>query len=64
MPDLKHCPKCKGTPAPRRAGDRKQYWVFFCSACGHTPVKNHEARYTIWGAKRVWNRRAGGKDNA
>ena len=58
MPDLKPCPKCKGKPEPRRVGDMKQYWVFFCDACGYTPVKNCEARSTVWGAKRAWNRRA------
>lgn len=62
MPDLKPCPKCKGKPEPRRVGDMKQYWVFFCSACGYTPVKNCEARSTVWGAKRTWNRRAGEED--
>ena len=62
MPDLKPCPKCKGKPKPRRVGDMKQYWAFFCDACGYTPVKNNEARYTVWGAKRAWNRRAGEED--
>lgn len=59
MPDLKPCPKCKGKPEHHRVGDMKQYWVFFCDACGYTPVKNNEARYTVWGAKRAWNHRAG-----
>ena len=62
MPDLKPCPKCKGKPEPRRVGDTKQYWAFFCDACGYAPVKNNEARYTVWGAKRAWNRRAGEED--
>ena len=59
MPDLKPCPKCKGKPEPRCVGDMKPYWVFFCDACGYTPVKNNEACYTILGAKRAWNLRAG-----
>ena len=62
MPNLKPCPKCKGKPKPRRVGDMKQYWAFFCDACGYTPVKNNEARYTVWGAKRAWNRCAGKED--
>ena len=62
MTDLKPCPKCKGKPEPCRVGDMKQCWVFFCSACGYTPVKNCEARSTVWGAKRAWNRRAGEED--
>ena len=62
MLDLKPCPKCKGKPEPHRVGDMKQYWVFFCDACGYTPVKNNEARYTVWGAKRAWNRYAGKED--
>lgn len=57
MAELNPCPKCKGTPEPRRVGDWKQYWVFFCSNCGYTPVKNYEARPTIWGAKRAFNKR-------
>ena len=59
MPDLKPCPKCKGKPEPCRVGDMKQCWVFFCSACGYTPVKTYEARPTVWRAKRTWNRRVG-----
>ena len=62
MTDLKPCPKCKGKLKPRRVGDMKQFWVFFCSVCGYTPVKNCEARSTVWGAKRAWNSRAGEED--
>ena len=62
MTDLKPCPVCKRKPEPRRVGDMKQYWVFFCDACGYTPVINCEARSTVWGAKRAWNRRAGEED--
>lgn len=59
MSELKPCPKCKGNAEHRRVGDQKQYYAFFCSACGYTPVQNCEARSTIWGAKRIWNRRVG-----
>ena len=62
MPDLKPCPICKGKPKPHRVWDMKQYWVFFCSACGYTPVKNCKARYTVWGVKRAWNWCAGKED--
>ena len=58
MAELKSCPYCGGKAVVRRVGDMKQLFVFFCSACGMTPVKSCEARSTIWGAKRAWNRRA------
>lgn len=51
MLDLKTCSKCKGKPEPRRVGDMKQYWVFFCNACGYTPVKNCEARHRLGSKK-------------
>ena len=51
--------KCGGTPVVRRVGCCKEYFVFFCSACGETPVPSCEARSTIRGAKRAWNRRTG-----
>lgn len=57
MPELKPCPYCGGKPIVRQVGDWKQLFVFFCSDCAMTPVRSDEARSTIWGAKRIWNRR-------
>ena len=62
MTDLKPCPKCKGKPEPRRVGDIKQYWGFFCSSCGYTPVKTVRHVTPFLGAKRAWNCRAGEED--
>lgn len=56
--NLKPCPRCGGKPVPRQVGDYHQYFVYFCSKCNYTPVKNDEARITKWGARRIWNRRA------
>ena len=62
MAKLKPC-QCGGEAVVRRVGDMKQFFVFFCPACGRTPVKNCEARSTIWGAKRAWNKRANDSDH-
>lgn len=56
--NLKPCPFCGGEAKVRMVGNQKEFFVFFCSVCGRTPVENHEARITVWGAKKVWNRRA------
>ena len=58
MAELKRCP-CGAMPVARRVGDRKEYFVFRCPECGYVAAKLDEARITIWGAKRVWNRRVG-----
>lgn len=54
--ELKPC-LCGGEAVVRRVGDMKQFFMVFCSVCGKTPVKNCEARLTIFEAKRVWNRK-------
>lgn len=56
MAKLKPCHCCGGTPVVRRVGDMKQFFVVYCQTCGYTPAMYHEARSTIWGAKRVWNK--------
>ncbi len=55
---LKPCPFCGGKPELTRAGDNKQFYVYFCSQCCKTPVKYSEARLTEWAARRSWNKRA------
>ena len=57
--ELKPCPFCGEKPIIKQVGDRKQYMVFFCEVCGKTPVHSSEARYTVRGAIRIWNRRVG-----
>lgn len=59
MAELKPCPVCGGIPGTMRVGDQRQYRVFRCPLCGYIAAELHEARLTIWGAKRVWNRRVG-----
>lgn len=59
MIELKPCPFCGGKPDLCKVGDRKQYYAFVCSQCGRTTVRNSDARCTVWGARRIWNRRVG-----
>ena len=56
--NLKPCPFCGGEAKVRAVGNQKEYLTFFCSVCGRTPVDYCEASTTVWGAKKVWNRRA------
>lgn len=58
MDKLKPCLFCGGVPEKRRAGDQKQFTVYFCSCCGKTPLKGGEARFLDREAKKMWNRRA------
>lgn len=53
------CPYCGGEPRLIRCGDQKEYLVYQCSKCHKTPVKSCEARITEYGARKIWNRRAG-----
>ena len=59
MDKLSPCRKCKAIPEYSRVGDRKQYWVVICPSCGNHEANFNEARSTKWGARRIWNRRAG-----
>lgn len=54
---LSLCPYCKGIPTLREVGDWHQFYMYFCSKCGQTPVKLNEARITEWGARKIWNER-------
>lgn len=55
---LNLCPRCGTRPGLRRVGDNRDLWVCSCMECGYTPAKNGEARSTVRGAVKVWNRRA------
>ena len=52
------CPFCGGEPELKRVGDMKQYYVYCCSDCGLSAAYISEVRYTKWGARRIWNKRA------
>lgn len=51
------CPYCGGQPILKIVGDNKEYVVYVCSNCYETPVHIDEARCTLSGAKRIWNKR-------
>lgn len=57
-PIPKLCPRCGTRPGLRRVGDHRDLWACTCMECGYTPAKNGEARSTVRGAVKVWNRRA------
>lgn len=52
-----NCKYCGSEPVVRLVGDYKNYYVYFCSKCGKTPVRSNEARVTEFGARQIWNRR-------
>lgn len=58
MAELKPC-KCGAIPGAYRVGDQKEYFVYRCPFCGYIAAGIDEARLTLWGAKRVWNKRVG-----
>ena len=53
---LNLCPRCGTSPRLLRVGDNRDLWVCTCMECGYTPAKNGEARSTIRGAVKVWNK--------
>ena len=55
---LKPCPFCGGEAKLIPCGDQKELLVYICSECNKIPEHYDEARYTEWGARRIWNRRA------
>ena len=57
MKKLEFCPKCGTRPGFRMVGDNKQFIILCCPECGYTAAKNGEARRTLRGAVRVWNKR-------
>lgn len=58
MEDCKKCPKCNnGNLVFNTVGDWKQYYVIECPKCGYIAAESHEARITIPGAIKVWNKR-------
>lgn len=54
---LLNCKYCGGEPKVRYVGDWKQYFVYFCSKCGKTPVHFDEARRSESAARNIWNKR-------
>lgn len=54
---LDPCPYCGGIGDFRLVGDRKQYYVVFCSKCGNTPVLLDCANLYKFTAAREWNKR-------
>ena len=56
MKKLELCPKCGTRPGLRLVGDNKQFIILCCPECGYTAAKNGEARGTLRGAVRVWNK--------
>lgn len=55
---IEPCPWCYSNPELRRVGDWKEYYVFFCPDCDKTPVSYDEARSSLNGAVKIWNKRA------
>lgn len=62
MPELKPCRKCKSAPVYRQVGDMKQYWMVICPQCGNHEADHSEASVSKFGARRIWNKRAGEDD--
>ena len=58
MRKLKPC-DCGGKPILSRCGDHKELFIYVCPRCYKVRAKNGEARATEFGARRVWNKRAG-----
>lgn len=56
--ELKPCKYCGGKPRLIPVGDFREYYAYRCSNCGEYHAQFGEARCTIRGAKKVWNRRA------
>lgn len=56
--ELKPCKYCGGKPQLIPVGDFREYYAYRCSNCGKYHAQFGEARCTIKGAKKVWNRRA------
>lgn len=56
--ELKPCKYCGGKPQLIPVGDFREYYAYRCSNCGEYHAQFGEARCTIRGAKKVWNRRA------
>lgn len=53
----KACPKCGwAKPTFDKVGDNRDLYVARCPMCGFTPAKNGEARPTVRGAVKVWNK--------
>ena len=61
LPEVKLCPRCGTLPELRHVGEHKDLYVLSCMECGYTPAKNGEARSTLHGAVKVWNK-GDGKD--
>lgn len=59
---LKPCPFCGKEPKIKNVGDNKQYIVYQCQNCTRTPLKLSDARTTIRGAKRAWNKNVSGEE--
>ena len=56
MKDLNGCPLCGHLPELKKVGDNKELLVYQCQYCGYIAAKNHEAKYTERGARKIWNK--------
>lgn len=56
MKKIKLCPRCNYGPLFRFVGDNKQFLILECPECGFCPAKIGDARRTIRGAIKVWNK--------
>lgn len=56
MDTFKACPLCGCAPKLTAVGDNKELLVYQCKHCGYIAAKNHEAKYTERGARKIWNK--------
>jgi hypothetical protein len=57
--EIHPCPKCKGNSKARLVGDLKDAYIIDCNDCGFIAANYDEARFTLLGAIRLWNKKCG-----
>lgn len=55
--EMHPCPKCKGNGRVRFVGNWKNAYVIECKECGFIAANYDEARPTLVGAIRSWNKK-------